>query len=420
MNAGSGVFGMDGTLLYSVSLKSSVAPQALSLRRPFVAPDAASMIVLAGERSMFFVNPDGYLVATLSAQIRFSQPAFLDGDLYVLDGPVLLKYDTTSFSAAAPFAAPELAVCMLGHGYPRFDGKTQSWEQAMQTIYPPAGTPYPAYANVLAFDPLDALKPAVFALGADGSIRGIDTSLSNLAIGAHAVPDALEWKLYTDATGSYLCYSSQYQIVCIDPGSPSLAVTSVPSLPPMQNALAWIRTSEIAPDAGACITFPPSSIVGYAGQCVCHVDISSAGAPVITMFDCSYEDGQGYALPAIGQAMYMLTPPPYPLGAVTVSPGTPLLAPPLGSSNGTTVTYYLALDDPDDGPVLQMWQSPLVSSESLRGEWDGLFAEYPLPAINSGFMQQYFGSFRPRQASPLVTSAIAIACMQTGVSGKLA
>lgn len=398
---------------YSVALPS-VAGSPVGYGAAWAFP-GTQYLILAGEADFAIILNTGHLLYAQTATIGLSGAIAVGSDLYVLDGPVLMKFDMSSFGTAAIPEGPTLAINVTRRGSAPFDStKGQSWAQAKAAIFPRAGEVVPRFAAPLAIAPATTTSFALYALGSDGIVRGLDTGFMIWALGAHGVPDELLWCVADGPDGDpYLCYPSANAVLTLQPQSPSLQNASIAMPNAFANASAWVRSTSKGSQVSPAVNLPQGGrVVVKIGTMYCDAAVGSSATQLSL-----YDFGTGGA-PQFGQGKVPLNPPPatLPLSQLTI-PGTLAGAPALEQSGSDVVAYVVVRQN--GSAAFQQWRfADGVDDATTRQTWLGLYQGTAGPQI--GFMESLVGPGATTAWDPWTVCGIAASCMDIGTRGDFA
>jgi hypothetical protein len=395
---------------YSVALPS-VAGTPVAYRAAWAFP-GTQYLILVGEADFAVILNTGHLLYSQTATIGLSGAVAVGSDLYVLDGPVLMKFDMSSFGAAAIPQGPTLAINVTRRGSAPFDStKGQSWAQAKAAMFPQPGEVVPRFAEPLAIAPAATTAFAVYALGSDGIVRGLDTGFMIWALGAHGVPDELQWCVADGPDGNpYLCYPSANAVLTLQPQSQSLQNASIAMPNPLANAAAWVRSTSKATQPSPSVNLPQAGrIVIEIGTAYCDAAIAN-GTTQLSLYDFGTNGA-----PQFGQGKIPLNPPPATLPLAQLSiPGT-LAGPPALEQSGSDVVAYVVVQQ-NGSAAFQQWRfADGVDDEPTRQTWLGLYQGTAAPQI--GFMESLVGPAASTAWDPWTACGIAASCMAFGTRG---
>jgi hypothetical protein len=406
----------DGAPLFSLELAPTHSAD--FMLQPWLIPGFTDQLVAAGPDTLSVVMTEGFLIATILAAARFSGFATIDTDLYVLDGPVLLKYDISSLSSRKQVDGPDLAVNVQRRNSRRYDPKTGGpWSSAKAWLYPQAGETVPAYAAPLVAYGQDA-NLWVFVLGGDGSVRGIDTSFTTWVVGQHGVPDALLWRVELrdgEPGANSLCYASENSIIALDATSASLPASPIDLPDVLPNGVAWARARNTAEAPVPFVVFPNAQhVVCGSGTFMC--DAAYGDGITLTLFDFG-ADGP----PQFGQAQIPANPAPAALPSAVLSiPDVTLAGPILLADDGDRKGAYVPVVDASGATRLQRWRFAAPTDDAVtRGRWNDAVTGVQ---VSPGYMEALCPASAVPAGSwdPWTTCGIAAMCLPTGITGAFA
>lgn len=355
----------------------------------------------------------GFLIATLPAVVGFQGWAANQDDLFVLDGPVLQKYNVSNINESMD--GPHMAVNV---GKPKrvYARGDQPWSTARAWLY---GAPSLLGALSPPVVLPDEHDRSVFVLQSNGSIYQFDKGLGAGTMVPQLTPDTLAARFETiTTTGSqtYFCYAHDNQVVTLDPEH--LRQSAVPVPDPLPSATGWVNKRNFAEAAQPWILMDPAGRFMPPSLWVSRVDghyclTGPVVAPPnrsIVLVDCGAS-----AWPRIGQGGLTATPPSrMSSAAVNLGALQPAGVPWLRRIGGRYDAYLLARDA---AGVLhyQKWNLPALAPDPLlQRQWSQAFNGM----IQLRFMESLFPAQRmsPTGQSPWNVLAVASMMLDAGLS----